>query len=285
MSDLNERESLDWIDNRIYYTKKIKDENWEEDIDLLTNLRKVVEGHFKYKYLDNDPECYHIADQEQGVDEELLKVVHGTLEFDEEAQVYVSHAPELQIVSQGKTKKEALEALIDAIYCYCATVQETLLTRQPVQVNTCPSCGREWDTNKHDACQCGAVLHRDTTEQSTEPKWKKFESEHSRLCEKWMHKSDTEPVQVDEEKLAERLVNLSLSIAEQTGNTQRFLKAKRFIEDNLTRQPQKQMVTLCKIHEFCHNLLNEFDLDREDLIGIENELAKWLESKGAMVEK
>jgi len=44
-------------------------------------------------------------------------------------------------------------------------------------------------------------------------------------------------------------------------------------------------VTLCEVHEFCHNLLNEFDLDREDLIGIENELAKWLESKGAMVEK
>ena len=43
-----------------------------------------------------------------------------------------------------------------------------------------------------------------------------------------------QPVQVDEEALAERLVNLSLSIAEQTGDTQRFLKAKRFIEDNLT---------------------------------------------------
>ena len=47
---------------------------------------------------------------------------------------------------------------------------------------------------------------------------------------------------VDEEALAERLVNLSLSIAEQTGDTQRFLKAKRFIEDNLTRQPQKRTV-------------------------------------------
>ena len=43
-----------------------------------------------------------------------------------------------------------------------------------------------------------------------------------------------QPVQVDEEALAERLVNLSLSITEQTGDTQRFLKAKRFIEDNLT---------------------------------------------------
>jgi len=73
MDDLNEKELLDWIDNRIYYTKKIKYENWEEDIDLLTNLRKVVEGHFKYKYLDNDPECYHVADQGQGVDEEFIR--------------------------------------------------------------------------------------------------------------------------------------------------------------------------------------------------------------------
>jgi len=32
-----------------------------------------VEGHFKYKYLDNDPECYHVADQGQGVDEGILK--------------------------------------------------------------------------------------------------------------------------------------------------------------------------------------------------------------------
>ena len=42
--------------------------------------------------------------------------------------------------------------------------------------------------------------------------------------------------QIDVEKLAEKLVNLSLSIAEQSGDTQRFLKAKRFIEDNLTQK-------------------------------------------------
>ena len=42
--------------------------------------------------------------------------------------------------------------------------------------------------------------------------------------------------QIDVEKLAEKLVNLSLSIVEQSGDTQRFLKAKRFIEDNLTQK-------------------------------------------------
>ena len=51
-----------------------------------------------------------------------------------------------------------------------------------------------------------------------------------------VEESFSEPI-MDEEKLAERLVNLSLSIAEQSGDTQRFLKAKRFVEDNLTRQP------------------------------------------------
>ena len=26
--------------------------------------------------------------------------------------------------------------------------------------NSCPSCGREWDMKKHNACQCGAILTR-----------------------------------------------------------------------------------------------------------------------------
>ena len=71
---------------------------------------------------------------------------------------------------------------------------------------------------------------------------------------------ECKPTEVDEEALAERLVNLSLSIAEQSGDTQRFLKAKRFIEDNLTRQPMVEDVQpvqfLCddlilKIVEIC----------------------------------
>ena len=53
--------------------------------------------------------------------------------------------------------------------------------------------------------------------------------------------------QIDVEKLADKLVNLSLSIVEQSGDTQRFLKAKRFIEDNLT---QKRTVTTKDIHDF-----------------------------------
>lgn len=24
----------------------------------------------------------------------------------------------------------------------------------------CPSCGRQWDSNKHNACQCGAVIYK-----------------------------------------------------------------------------------------------------------------------------
>ena len=39
--------------------------------------------------------------------------------------------------------------------------------------------------------------------------------------------------EVDIERYAERLVNLSASIYEQSGDTQKFLKAKRFIEDLL----------------------------------------------------
>ena len=46
----------------------------------------------------------------------------------------------------------------------------------------------------------------------------------------------------------------------------------------------KQAVTLCEIHEFCHNLLDEFEIDREDLIEIEAELAQWLKELGIEVK-
>ena len=55
------------------------------------------------------------------------------------------------------------------------------------------------------------------------------------------------------------------------------------IDQLLTRQ--KRTVTLCEIHEFCHNLLDEFEIDREDLIEIEAELAQWLKELGIEVVK
>ena len=45
-----------------------------------------------------------------------------------------------------------------------------------------------------------------------------------------------------------------------------------------------KQVTLCEIHEFCHNLLDEFEIDREDLIEIEAELAQWLKELGIEVK-
>ena len=77
MSDLNERE-LDLKDYLYYAFKEFSPkggiwmkylEHWDE---AYTQLVKMVEGHFKYKYLDNDPECYHVADQGQ-VDEGILR--------------------------------------------------------------------------------------------------------------------------------------------------------------------------------------------------------------------
>ena len=47
---------------------------------------------------------------------------------------------------------------------------------------------------------------------------------------------------------------------------------------------QPKTVTTCDIHEFCHDAISE-PVDREDLIMIETELAKWLESKRVVVEK
>jgi len=43
-----------------------------------TQLCKIVEEHFKYKYLDNDPECYHIEDVQPVqflCDDLILKIV------------------------------------------------------------------------------------------------------------------------------------------------------------------------------------------------------------------
>ena len=39
--------------------------------------------------------------------------------------------------------------------------RESLLTPIPEgrrRIIPCPSCGREWDTKKHSACQCGAII-------------------------------------------------------------------------------------------------------------------------------
>ena len=49
------------------------------------------------------------------------------------------------------------------------------------------------------------------------------------LLKQWGKSSE----EVDVENLAEKLVSLSHSIIEQSGDTQKFLKAKRWIEDNL----------------------------------------------------
>ena len=81
MSDFTKEELLEWLE---YQEKEIMrplklsgrpiDEYHLKQQKIITQLRKIVEGHFKYKYLDNDPECYHVADQEQGVDEELREL-------------------------------------------------------------------------------------------------------------------------------------------------------------------------------------------------------------------
>ena len=62
----------------------------------------------------------------------------------------------------------------------------------------------------------------------------------------------TDPI----DHLAERLVNLSLSIAEQSGDTQRFLKVRRFIEDNFY---EKQILTIDEI-EFIYEASNRYGL-------------------------
>ena len=48
---------------------------------------------------------------------------------------------------------------------------------------------------------------------------------------------------------------------------------------------QKRTVTPCEIHEFCHNLLEACDIEREDIIAIEAELTKWLKELGVGIEE
>ena len=98
---------------------------------------------------------------------------------------------------------------------------------------------------------------------------------------KWMHKADQEQG-VDEGAIEEYWKEINYCFVGANSETECKDSVKKKLRQLLT---QKRTVTLCEVHEFCHNLLNEFDLDREDLIGIENELTKWLESKGAMVGK
>ena len=75
MSDLTKEELLEWL--RCLYVEGIETIQAKDDIDheeAHDQLVKIVEGHFKYKYLDNDPECYHVADQEQ-VDELVEDII------------------------------------------------------------------------------------------------------------------------------------------------------------------------------------------------------------------
>ena len=131
MSDLNERE-LDLKDYLYYAFKEFSPkggiwmkylEHWDE---AYTQLHKIVEEHFKYKYLDNDSECYHKADQEQGVDEELIE---RTLEkLSECCDVGYSYTQDRE---WGELDKEKAGAII-----------KQLLTRQPVESGWvwCPVC-------------------------------------------------------------------------------------------------------------------------------------------------
>ena len=86
-----------------------------------------------------------------------------------------------------------------------------------------------------------------------------FAIEHKANIERLKQKqADTEPVQVDEDKLDSAEIQiLSQPIPDIT----------------LT---QKRTMTSCKVHEFCHNLLEACDIEREDMIAIEVELTKWL---------
>ena len=79
MSDLTKEELLEWL--RCLYVEGIETIQAEDDVDheeAHDQLVKIVEGHFKYKYLDNDPECYHVADQGLG-EEELLEWFSHTM--------------------------------------------------------------------------------------------------------------------------------------------------------------------------------------------------------------
>ena len=79
------------------------------------------------------------------------------------------------------------------------------------------------------------------------------------------------------------------SINEKIAVRGRFDKIKQLLTHLPTsgnNMSDKRVVTLCEIHEFCHNLLDEFEIDREDLIEIEAELAQWLKELGIeVVEK
>ena len=63
-------------------------------------------------------------------------------------------------------KKEALDKFdplrgSDAIYDFIERLykENYIITKQQKDKKfICPSCERTWDLNKHDACQCGAVL-------------------------------------------------------------------------------------------------------------------------------
>ena len=47
---------------------------------------------------------------------------------------------------------------------------------QPGVIFNCPSCGRIWDSNKHNACQCGAIIAQKpgVTEEWIEEKAERF---------------------------------------------------------------------------------------------------------------
>ena len=112
MSDLTERELINklashWTCPDGYH------KNPDECSQAFTQLVKIVEGHFKYKYLDNDPECYHVADQEQGVDEEKIEAIVDMVDF--------------SILPRRWSKKD-----IELVVRYTA---KELLTRQPAQVD------------------------------------------------------------------------------------------------------------------------------------------------------
>lgn len=60
------------------------------------------------------------------------------------------------------------------------------------------------------------------------------------------HFGQQEKPKGDIEKWAEKLVNVALSIAEQSGDTQRFIKAKRFLDDFSYARPK---VLFCSGHK------------------------------------
>jgi len=78
MDDLTKEELLEWL--RCLYVEGIETIQAKDDVDheeAHDQLVKIVEGHFKYKYLDNDPECYHVADiQKRTVTREEIKRIY-----------------------------------------------------------------------------------------------------------------------------------------------------------------------------------------------------------------